>query len=95
MDAVNEESKANLADALADKMAAQKQQNMVKSTFFRDTIRDREKLNIAIMKIVNNSPTSCVVNMIQIAFERAFHCGSNAPSTDVTRHFLIILQTCQ
>merc|ERR1719312_2444498 len=28
MDAVNEESKANLADALADKMAAQKQANM-------------------------------------------------------------------
>ena len=29
MDAVNEESKANLADKLAGKMAAQKQQNMV------------------------------------------------------------------
>ena len=29
MDAVNEESKANLANALAGKMEAQKQQNMV------------------------------------------------------------------
>merc|ERR1740123_599038 len=55
MDAVNEESKANLADALAGKMAAQKQQNMDKAEDAEelkkveeiDAVNEESKANLA------------------------------------------------
>jgi len=58
MDAVNEESKANLADKLAGKMAAQKQQNM-------DKAEDAAELKkVEEMDAVNEESKAAVADII-------------------------------